>query len=61
MQTMENRVEVKFLEKVEMYEIGDTGFITESMAGSLGNKIERVEKQILGESNKAILSPRKTK
>jgi hypothetical protein len=57
----DNRVEVKFLEKVEQYDIGDIGYITEKVAISLGNKIERVEKHILAESNKAILSPKSTK
>ena len=57
----DNRVEVRFLEKVEQYDIGDIGNITEKMALSLGDKVEILEKHITWESNKAILSPRKTK
>ena len=43
---LENRVEVKFLEKVEPYEAGEIGLLTEKVVQSLGDKVERIEKQI---------------
>lgn len=58
---MQKRVEVKFLEKVEPYDVWDIGLIMESMVISLGSKVERIEKQIVKEENKAILSPKSTK
>lgn len=51
---MQNRIEVLFKEKVEPYDVGDTGYLTESMVKSLGDKVEIVK-------NKAILSPKSTK
>jgi hypothetical protein len=42
----DNRVEVRFLDKVEQYDIGDIGNITEKIAIFLGDKVEIIEKQI---------------
>lgn len=49
------------MRNVQPYSIGDTAEVSESAILALGDSIERIEKQITGESNKAILSPVKTK